>query len=124
MIPPQFESGRAATLASMTPTWIAEEKVVFLHSDGRRNAGRIAVASPVQIDAGEAHCGVALDGFHAVPGPIIGASTLQALLLAVRFLGMRLHDFVATGGRVLHPDDDSDVPLDALFGALLREARR
>ena len=123
MVPRRFASGRAATLASMTSTWIAEENVVFLHSDGRRNVGRIAVGSPVQVDAGEAHCGVALDGFHSPPGPIIGASTLQALLLAVRFLGTRLHDFVAKGGRVLHPDDDSEVPLDALFGALLREAR-
>ena len=48
-----------------------------------------------------------------------GASTLQALVLAVRFLGRRLNDFLSTGGRVLDPHGDSDVPLESLFGKLL-----
>lgn len=107
----------------MTSTWIAEEKVVFFHADGRRNVGRIAVGLPVEIDATEATCLIALDGIHHIPGPIHGGSRLQALLLAVQFLGMRLHDFVSNGGRVLDPHDDSEVPLNALFGALLRDPR-
>jgi hypothetical protein len=106
----------------MPPTWIAEEQVIFVHPDGQRNVGRIALGLPVEVDATEATCPVALDGFHRIHGPIHGGSTLQALLLAMQFLGMRLHDFVSKGGRVLYPDDDADVPLHALFGALLREA--
>lgn len=43
------------------------------------------------------------------------------MLLGVQFLGTMLHAFVARGGRVLDPEDDSDVPLAALFGPMLRE---
>lgn len=56
------------------PTWIAEEQVVFVHPDGRRERGRIAIAMPVQVDQNEAKCAVALDGFDPVPGPIYGGS--------------------------------------------------
>jgi hypothetical protein len=106
----------------MGRTWIAEEKVVFLHVDARRVPGRIAVGLPVQIDAREASCMIALDGFQHVPGPLRGASPLQALLIAISFIGERLHDFISTGGRVLHPDG-WDLPLEAYFGPLLREAK-
>lgn len=76
---------------------------------------------PVQVDSMEARCAAALDGFDPRPIAISGSSTLQALLLAVQFLGMRLHDCVSKGARVLDPDDDSDIPPGALFGPLLRE---
>jgi hypothetical protein len=32
-----------------------------------------------------------------------------------------LHDFISRGGRVLDPEDDSDIPLAACFGPMLRE---
>lgn len=105
----------------MTTTWIADERVVFLHPDGRRVFGRIAVGMPVQIETTEAHCWIALDGFHCNPQPLIGTSTLHALLIAVRFLGWRLHDFLSTGGRVLD-SEDNDFTLESLFGPLLEKA--
>jgi hypothetical protein len=104
----------------MTPTWIAEQHVVFLRSDGRRIAGRIAVGQPEKTGPAGARCPVTLDGLEQT-GPISGESTLQALLLGVRFLGMRLHDFRSKGGRVLDPADDSDIELSELFGSLLRD---
>lgn len=94
---------------------------MFVHPDGRREAGRIAVGVPEQIDTNEARCPISLDGFERAR-PIHGGSTLQALLLAIRFLGMRLHDFTSKGGRVVDPDEGEDVPLEALFGSLLRAA--
>jgi hypothetical protein len=103
----------------MPLTWIAQENVVFVDVDGRRSSGRIAVGRPEQVSAVEATCTVALDGLERT-WPIRGTSTLQALLLATRFLGMRLHDFISKGGRVVYPDGDDDVTLEALFGALLR----
>lgn len=105
----------------MTPTWIAEERVIFVHPDGRRSPGRIAVGLPVQVDPAESTCPIALDGFHTIPRPIHGGSNLQALMLAVRFLGMRIHDFLSKGGRVLDPDDDTDMQLQAFFGRLLAD---
>jgi hypothetical protein len=100
-------------------TWIAEEHVVLVAPDGRRTSGRIAVGLPVQLDATEATCDIVLDGWTR-PLAVHGASPLQALLLAVQMLGMTLHDFVAKGGRVLSADDQSQVPLEAFFGPLLR----
>ena len=105
----------------MTPSWIAEEPVVFVYADGRRNAGRIAVGLPEHVGADEARCSIALDGLERTR-PIHGATTLQALLLAIRFLGMRLHDFMLKGGRVVDPNEDTDVPLGAFLGTLLRAA--
>jgi hypothetical protein len=104
----------------MTPTtWIAELPVVFVHANGRREDGRIAVGLPFVVDEHQKSCAVALDGMDR-GGVISGGDTLQALLLAVRFLAMRLHDFTSKGGRVLYRGDAGDeVPLDAFFGALL-----
>lgn len=42
-------------------------------------------------------------------------------MCGVRFVGAMLHAFVSRGGRVLAPEDESDVPLDAIFGRLLHE---
>ncbi|MCB9563160.1 MAG: hypothetical protein H6708_22410 [Kofleriaceae bacterium] len=103
----------------MAPTWIAEEPVVFVTTDGRRMPGRIAVGRPEQVSATEARCPVILDGLAPV-WPISGGSPLQALLLAVQFLGMRLHALTSSGRRVVDPDDGSDVGIEALLGPLLR----
>ena len=104
----------------MKRTWIAEEEVVFVQPSGIRSVGRIAVGLPAQGPE-NAWCPIALDGLERI-GPIAGETTLQALLLAISFLGMRLHDFLSRGGRVLYPDQtEGDVVLSALFGPLLRE---
>ena len=112
--------------------WIAEEKVVFVQADGTRIDGRIAVAAPV-VGAQDCACEVVMEGLER-SHTIFGDSTLQALLLGVRFLGMRLHDHVSRGLRVEleggdGPDDDAkgggdeheDV-IAVLFGPLLRAA--
>lgn len=108
----------------MVTTWIAEASVVFVHPNGTRSAGRIALGAPVTR---ERHCAcqVALDGMEA-QRPIYGESTLQSLLLASRYLGMRLHDFLSRGGRVLYPPEgdggkDANAELSAVFGSFLRE---
>lgn len=100
--------------------WIAEEPVAFLHPDGRRETGRIAISVPVVVSAGEAQCRVAMDGLER-SARISGASPLQALLLALQFLGRRLHDFRARGGRVVDQGGDDDVALEAIFGPLLAD---
>lgn len=102
------------------PTWIAEQQVVFVDAQGGRRAGRIAVGLPAVESPGCAACRVALDSHFSTPVPVYGESTLQALLLAAGLLGRLLADFVAAGGRVLDASDDSEVPLAALFGPLLR----
>jgi len=104
----------------MAPTWIAEERVTFVHPDGRREAGRIAVGLPELDDDGVARCPVVAEGCYPRLHPMAGDGTLQALLLGVRLLGTLLHVFKERGGRVLAADEDEELPLDAFFGPLLR----
>jgi hypothetical protein len=109
--------------------WIAEEKVVFVQPNGARVAGRIAVAAPV-VREQDCACEVVMEGLER-SHTIYGDSTLQALLLGVRFLGARLHDHLSRGLRVeLDGEDepgDSEADVDTnviavLFGPLLRAA--
>jgi hypothetical protein len=88
-------------IENMKSTWIAERQVIFIHGDGHRVPGRIAIASPVRITSDEARCLVALDGVQVHPVPIAGSCTLQALLLAMQYLGMRMYDFCSKGGESL-----------------------
>jgi hypothetical protein len=110
--------------------WIAEEKVVFVQTDGARIAGRIAIAAPV-VRAQDCACEVVMEGLER-NHTIFGDSTLQALLLGVRFLGMRLHDHLSRGLKVELVGDGSDAEatdensaedvIAVLFGPLLRAA--
>jgi len=104
------------------PVWIAEARVVWVMPGGEHRPGRIAVGMPTMIGEHEARCTIALDGFepaHAVSGE----GTLQALLLALTLGGMRLHDFVSRGGRVLGEDGVHERQLGAIFGPLLTAAK-
>ena len=72
----------------------------------------------------EARCPLILDGLETFPPQIAGASTLQAMLLAIRLAGKRLHHFRARGGRVEYPgegEEGGEVDLEPLFGSLLVE---
>ena len=109
--------------------WIAEEKVVFVQPNGTRVDGRIAVAAPV-VRKHDCACEVVLEGLER-SHTIFGDSTLQALLLGVRFLGMRLHDHQSRGLRVeLLAGEETEEPtpnnatepdiISVLYGPLLR----
>lgn len=99
--------------------WIVEEAVVFVHADGKREAGRIAIGKPFRVDENESRCPIALDGMHKLR-TISGNCPLQAMLLAIQFLGHLLHGFTEQGGRVLD-SDGNEIPLSAYFGPLLRD---
>lgn len=107
------------------PVWIAELRVIVVHPDGRRVPGHIAVGRPYTLAGGdpaanyETHCPIEISDIHPARHPVISGGTLGALVSGVQFLGWLLHDFVARGGRVLDPEDESDVPLEAIFGPLL-----
>lgn len=119
-IPPEwFHDMR---IAGTWPTWIADEPVVFLYSDGRRVPGRIALGYPLPV-AGpyRASCDTLLDGIDDGRGVMLEADTpFHALQLAMSSLATRLSTFLANGGRVLTPEGDGEVNLEAFFGPLLR----
>ena len=102
--------------------------MIFVQPDGTRVHGRIAVAAPV-VREQDCACDVVMEGLER-NYTIFGDSTLQALLLGVRFLGMRLHDLQSRGVRVeLDADEAAEEPTDegaatanviaVLFGPLL-----
>ncbi|HEY1815362.1 MAG TPA: hypothetical protein VGG74_23600 [Kofleriaceae bacterium] len=88
--------------------------------------GHIAVGQPYTLAGAdptanyESHCPVEIDGLISRAHPIIGGGTLAALLSGIKALGMHLDAFIARGGRVLDPADDSELPLDVMFGSMLR----
>jgi hypothetical protein len=109
----------------MPPTWIAEEPFIFVHPNGDRMPGRIAIGKPHVTPEGDARCPMALDGCWYVGKDVVdkgvfGDNPLQALFLAMSLAGQLMHDFLERGGRVLDPQEEVDVPLDAYFGPLLR----
>jgi hypothetical protein len=100
--------------SAMTETWIAEEQLIFVLPDGGHLQGRIALGLPSEARPGEYHCAVALDGLEATV-KIIGATSLQALMLAVQFLSTKIQYFTSHGVEVLDEDDKLARPLDAYF---------
>jgi hypothetical protein len=112
--------------------WIAEQAVTFVHPTGKRVDGLIGIGMPFPGPP-NATCTYALDGLDEPIEParhLNGEDTLQALLLAVQFVGMRLQHFVSRGGRVVFRvegtepaelEDDIDFPLASYFGPLLVE---
>lgn len=101
------------------PKVIAERPVILVHSDGRRVPGRVWIGLPERLEAEVmAMCPVGIDGLHDGLSPIAGTDTLQALLLATRLAATLLRDFQDKGGRVLHPEDDEPIDLEAYFGTV------
>jgi hypothetical protein len=100
-------------------------RVVLVFPSGNRVPSHISVGQPVTLndqdpaDNYESYCAVEIQGLQPLTR-ISGGGSLQALLLGLSFLGMRLHDFGARGGRVVHSDEDSDVELKSIFGTFLR----
>ena len=106
--------------------WIAEQQVVWVFPDGARREGRIAIGVPwvVPDGDGEARCACVLAGLEDAREPISGDGVLEALVLAVRFVGWRLHVLLSQGGRVIRPgwdEEDYDRRFKDLFGPLLCE---
>ena len=98
--------------------------MVFVLEDGPRTPGNIAVGLPVKRES-DCACEVMIGPMDI--HTIYGDTTMQALLLATRFLGTRLQHFLSRGGRVVFPPDgftqeDEDIPLREIFGVLLGPA--
>ena len=99
---------------------LAEEHVIWLHPDGTRVRGSIFLGPPITVRPDEVHCMVSLKGVNYLTIPMLASSPLQAILLAVRHLGMGIHDFMYRGGHVLDPRNGENFGIEHLFGPLLR----
>jgi hypothetical protein len=98
---------------------IAEEHVRFILPNGTTVIGRIAITAPVpENELEDASCEVILEGLESSVA-IRGSSTLQALILGAQFVARRLHQFSSEGGRILYRDENTEIPLRAIFASLL-----
>src|SRR5207248_366502 len=95
---------------------LAAERVEYVAPNRKRRHGQVAIGKPFWVDENHAGCVVECPDTSRT---IFGATTLQALFLAIRFAGMQFHAFVAKGGRILGPDGGRRFPLEAYFGPLL-----
>jgi hypothetical protein len=96
--------------------------------DGSRRPGRIAIGQPVKRPTGEFGCAVLADAMSTRVFTIFGVDGMQALMLALTFMGWELERFVSSGGRALYApsdkeeDEQGDVEFDLalLMGPLFR----
>jgi hypothetical protein len=120
-IPPEwFHDMR---IAGTEPDVITEHPVIFQHPDGQRVPGSIALGYP-SLGYAEIKpwCNASLTGLEDRPSwREEGESPFHALQLAMASLATRLRAFIASGGRVLKPEGDGDVDLEAFFGPLLAD---
>lgn len=84
--------------------------------NGERIEVVVAIGHPYRASAGDWVCPVDISGLNGDLAEIHGIDSLQALALAIRFVGERFEAFVAGGGRILHPSTGESVDLDSYFG--------
>jgi hypothetical protein len=88
----------------------------------RPNGDRVLVIAeigrPYDTGAGDWACPVSLRRLYDRLTDIRGVDSLQALCLAASLLRNLLTSFVDDGGRVLHPEDESEVDINATFSGV------
>lgn len=100
---------------------VSEIELVF-ERDGQRAQGFIRIGQPFVVDDLEARCEVeaSAPGVLRLHQTFSGNDTLQALLLAVRFLATMLAHHRGKGLRLLDLDGE-EWPFDAYFGPFAAE---
>jgi hypothetical protein len=95
-------------------TWTVCESFVWKPLDGSAQDFQVKLGTPEHEREREWSCAVEVD-LDDRPHLIRGISSLQAQALALKFLRARLEAF-AERGRIVFPEDGTDVDLDAMFG--------
>ena len=96
---------------------IGVDEYIFQPPSGAERRVRLRVGKPYLVKPGEWACPVELSGFEARYPDIRGSDSMQALCLAIALVRARLGDFLAKGGKVLHPQDRSEFDPRHTWGA-------
>jgi hypothetical protein len=96
--------------------WIANCCLLLVNSDHTERALTVRIGRPYELGDHEWACPVETDGLHGRHPDIHGTDSLQSLCLAASLVRRLLQDFVARGGKVLHPEDRTVVNLSTVFG--------
>jgi hypothetical protein len=106
----------------MTP--IATLELMEIRSDGEHRQIRAQIGTPHYDERGSWACPVLLTSVDGTVKEIHGEDSMQALLLAVRFIHSMLRSLLEKGSRLVDPlgatesPSDPDFPLEAYFGTI------
>lgn len=85
---------------------VAAAEFVFQRADGDKRPVQIRIGAPYAVSAVEWACPSEILGYEPRYPDASGATSLQALCLAVGLVRSRVEDFMAKGGRVVDVEDD------------------
>lgn len=94
---------------------VATRKVKAVDSKGRTIDLTIMIGLPFEVSHDEWACAVSMEGLYKQRGPIFGVDSLQALMLAVKFVKDLLEDFYEKGGKIYWSDEGKSVSLSDLL---------
>jgi hypothetical protein len=101
--------------------WLIDEPCVLAKPDGCRVATAIRIGFPYQLggealpDNYESHCWARVEGLVEIPGPMIGGSTLSALIHALEIVATLAAWRMADDGELVDGADESYSQLLAPF---------
>ena len=103
---------------------VATLELMEIRPDGERRPVQAQIGAPYYDSRGSWACPVLLTSIDGKVKEIHGEDSMQALLLAVRFIHSMLRSLLEKGSRLVDPlgvtesPSDPDFPLEAYFGRL------
>lgn len=98
---------------------LARLDLIFENQSGSRRLIVVELGQPESCENGAWKCRVTLAGIDHRTRSTYGVDALQAICLTLRYIAFQLKELLINGGKLLHGDGD-EFPLDAYFGAILR----
>jgi hypothetical protein len=98
---------------------VAAAEFILQRADGDRRQVQICIGAPYAVSAAEWACPAEIVRYEPRYPDVSGATSLQALCLAVGLVRSRVEDFMTKGGRVIVTEDDVTCDADdiaATFG--------
>ena len=99
----------------MNENVIARRKIKAIDPRGKTHDLEIVIGQPFEVSQDEWACPVSMEGIYKHRGPIFGVDSMQALLLAIKFLKDLLIDFSEKGGKLFWPESSDPITIDELF---------
>ena len=99
----------------MSERVVASRKLKAVDANGKAFDLQIVIGLPFEVSPDEWACPVSLEGLFKHRGSVFGVDSLQALLLAIKFVKDLLQDFDQKGGKFYWFDNGGPVSLDDLL---------
>lgn len=99
----------------MSDRIVASRKLKAVDANGKASDLEIVIGLPFEVSQDEWACPVSLEGLFKHRGSVFGVDSLQALMLAIKFVKDLLEDFYEKGGKICWFDDGKPVSLEDLL---------